>query len=248
MKILTTILASMALVSAVQAEGKHLFVLSGQSNMFHMKPSESFTPAVKKVFGEGKVTVTMTAKRGAAIRNWDKDYPWPEGKMVPQGRKRPGHVDKTREEFMADFGGLYDALLKRVKEKVEGETYDTVTFVWMQGESDSQKDSPDLYSDSFDRVVNRLKSDLGIKSMNVVIGRLSDYGGTDSEGWQKMRELQVKQAEAHDDWEWINTDDLNDLVKGGSTRNDLHYTKEGYKTLGERFAEKAIELVKKQTR
>ena len=65
-------------------------------------------------------------------------------------------------------------MMDAVKKKTAGKTYDTVTFVWMQGESDSG--NPDPYFDSFNRVVARLKADLKIESLNIVIGRLSDYG------------------------------------------------------------------------
>ena len=78
------------------AEKKHLFILSGQSNMYHMK-SGTFH------------------KRGAAIRNWDKEYKWPEGQAVPQGRKKPGKKEVTREEFIQRFGQLYDVLIDSVK-------------------------------------------------------------------------------------------------------------------------------------
>jgi len=44
----------------------------------------------------------------------------------------------------------------------------------------------------------------------------------------------------------VNTDDLNDKSKDGKTTNGLHYTEEGYKLLGQRFAEKAITLIKKE--
>ena len=37
----------------------------------------------------------------------------------------------------------------------------------------------------------------------------------------------------------------NNKSKAGKTRDDLHYTKEGYTTFGKRLAEKAIKLVKK---
>jgi lysophospholipase L1-like esterase len=50
----------------------------------------------------------------------------------------------------------------------------------------------------------------------------------------------VAVAEENERGAWVDTDDLNNK-KG---KDDLHYTAEGYKTLGERFAEKAIELVK----
>jgi lysophospholipase L1-like esterase len=45
---------------------------------------------------------------------------------------------------------------------------------------------------------------------------------------------------------WINTDDLNDGLnrKGKQIKNDLHYSAEGYKTLGKRFAQSALKLIK----
>lgn len=234
-------------VAAAGGEGKHLFILSGQSNMYHMKPGESFIPAVEKAFGKDNVFVASVAKRGASIRYWDKDYPWEAG--VPQGREQPGSKPKTREEFVSEFGNLYDALLNSVKKKSEGKTFETVTFVWMQGESDTKPEAVGKYFESFERVTTRMKNDLGIQKMNIVIGRLSDYGSTieKKESWMKMRDLQVKYAEERDDCEWVNTDDLNDMTgKDGGAKNDLHYTKQGYITLGKRFAEKAIALIKKQ--
>ena len=228
--------------SAEATGGRHLFILSGQSNMYHM-PADVFKAVVAKAFGEENVSVAKHAKTGAAIRYWDKDFPWPEDAGIPQGRRKPGKKKKTREEFLAEFGNLYVKLLTAVTKQAEGKTYDTVTFVWMQGESDSNRDPKD-YTKSFDRVVARLKNDLKIKSMNIVIGRLSDCGN-DAEHWIKFREGQEKYAEEHPNCEWIDTDDLNDnVMKDRTTRNDLHYTKEGYKTLAKRFAAKAIKLIK----
>ncbi|MGQ1786182.1 sulfatase-like hydrolase/transferase [Saccharicrinis sp. GN24d3] len=53
-------------------------------------------------------------------------------------------------------------------------------------------------------------------------------------------------AESDARFEWINTDDLNDGLnsKGLEIKNDLHMSVEGYKLMGKRFAEKAIQLVK----
>ncbi|MGQ1786183.1 sulfatase-like hydrolase/transferase [Saccharicrinis sp. GN24d3] len=53
-------------------------------------------------------------------------------------------------------------------------------------------------------------------------------------------------AESNPRFEWINTDDLNDGLnnKGIEINNDLHMSVDGYKVMGERFAEKAIQLVK----
>jgi hypothetical protein len=49
-------------------------------------------------------------------------------------------------------------------------------------------------------------------------------------------------AEAYPRGAWVDTDDL----KG--EKNDLHYTEDGYKKLGERYAQKSIELIKKNAK
>ena len=43
---------------------------------------------------------------------------------------------------------------------------------------------------------------------------------------------------------WVDTDDLNNTTdKAGNPRNDVHYTREGYRIFGKRLAEKAIQLI-----
>jgi len=65
--------------------------------------------------------------------------------------------------------------------------------------------------------------------------------------WTMIRDIQQNYAESNEFAEWVNTDDLNDGKdkKGRSRPNALHYDIEGYKTLGKRYAEKAIALIKK---
>ena len=55
-------------------EGKHLFILSGQSNMARLDPSDSFTPTVIKEFGSDNVIVVKDAKGGQPIRRWYKNW------------------------------------------------------------------------------------------------------------------------------------------------------------------------------
>lgn len=221
-------------------QGRHLFILSGQSNMQRLDSTLSFTPAVEKAFGKDNVTVVKSAKSGAAIRYWDKDYKWPEGRPEKRGRAR-------KEAKPKEFGYLYDPLMEAVKKKTAGNPpYDTVTLIWMQGETDAGEELADVYINSFQRVLARLKSDLKIESINVVIGRLSDWGldiPKIKAATERMREIQVTFAEDNPNVEWVNTDDLNDDEKKG---NLLHYHEAGLKILGQRFAEKAIALIKKQ--
>jgi hypothetical protein len=73
--------------------------------------------------------------------------------------------------------------------------------------------------------------------MVVVIGRLSDHLKGDKH-WDAVRAAQEKVATDGRRSAWVDTDDLN------GPQNDLHYTKAGYKELGNRFAAKALELLK----
>ena len=218
------IIAVMAMSLSGQAgeAGKHLFILSGQSNMVRIKPETHFTPIVAKEFGSNNVTVVKSAWNGTPIRSW---YSKSGGK-----------------------GNRYASLVDAVKEATKGKTYETATFVWMQGETDAVNgkgsEGPRTYAESLNGLIDLLKADLKIDSLNIVIGRLSDHRM--SENWKQMRNIQVEIAEKHKG-AWVDTDDLNDVeMKDGSKRNDLHYTPDNRGTLGKRFAEKAIELIKKR--
>lgn len=109
-------------VGATADSGKHLFILSGQSNMAGMNPDVSFTPTVTEAFGKDKVIIVKDAHGGQSIRNWSKtnhEFPPPTTGQVPKER-----------------GKLYDLLMTKVKAAIQGQSLESVTFVWMQGESD----------------------------------------------------------------------------------------------------------------
>jgi Carbohydrate esterase, sialic acid-specific acetylesterase len=222
-----------SICSAVEpyAGGKHLFILSGQSNMVGVDPDVSFTPAVAGAFGKDKVIVIKDAHGGQSIRSWGKsnhEFPPPTTGRVPKVR-----------------GELYDRLMGKVKAAIAGLELETVTFVWMQGESDLNNTAYDAY---LKELLGQLEADLAFHKINLVIGRISD-AGLDVEkrrqGSLAIRRIQQEFAEAHPRGAWIDTDDLNDRKDGEKVVNDLHYTKEGYQILGTRFAEKAIALIRK---
>jgi len=210
-------------------QGKHLFILSGQSNMAAMDPAISFIPAVNKKFGKDNVIVVKDAHSGEYIRKWYKKWQSADG------------------EKPESTGELYDVLMKKVTAAIEGKKLKTVSFIWMQGEADAKKDGK-VYESSLKGLLQQLKDDLNFQDVNFVIGRLSDYKSKKFKHWKLIRQVQVKVADADPRAAWVNTDDLNDgrNKKGKKVRNDLHYSVEGYKILGERFAAKAIELIEKQ--
>lgn len=229
-----TAIVSLLCVLCSGAADKHLFILSGQSNMAGLKPEISFTPTVEAAYGKENVTVVKSAQGGQPIRRWYKQWKPAKG----------GEPKAT--------GDLYDVLMKAVNKATEGKKYDTVTFVWMQGERDAKEKHGEVYAASMKGLVDQLSKDLGRDDINFVIGRLSDFDMADKgyQHWTMVRKAQVSVAEASPRGAWVNTDDLNDKEnkKTKKIKHDLHYTADGYKTLGKRFAEKAIELIKKNSK
>jgi len=214
-------------------EGKHLFILSGQSNMVGMKPELSFTPTVSKAFGKDNVIIVKDAASGQSIRSWCKsnhEFPPPTTGRVPKVR-----------------GELYGRLTKKVTTAIEGQTIQTVTLVWMQGESDLNNTAYDTY---LKELRTQLESDLKIKELHMVIGRISDSGldvQKRLEGRLNIRRIQKEFAESQPKTEWVDTDDLNDRKVDDKVIHDLHYHQEGYRILGERFAKKSIDLIQQQS-
>ena len=211
---------------------KHLFILSGQSNMAGLKPEESFTPAVIKKFGEENIIVVKSAFGGQPIRRWYRDWKPIEGE-VP--------------EVQAD---LYDSLMVKVNKAIDNdnENIATVTFIWMQGERDAREKLGQVYETSLTGLYKQLSNDLKRNDINFIIGRLSDFDMANEKypHWTMIRDIQVKVAESDPRFEWINTDDLNDGINrnGEKIKNDLHMSAKGYEIMGKRFANKAIKLIK----
>ncbi len=204
-----------------------LFILSGQSNMAAMNPDASFTPTVKQAFPDDEVIVVKFAVSGNLIRMWYKQWEAPpDAEVKGQGKN----------------GRHYETLMAAVAEAMQGKPAPaSVTFVWMQGEADAKPPGyAEIYLDALHGVVKQLQEDLGRSDIDVVLGRISDYGNEDQTrpGWNTIRAAQVAFADADPKRRaWVDTDDLN------GNKNGLHYTKEGYVALGERFARKAIELI-----
>jgi hypothetical protein len=206
----------------------HLFILSGQSNMTGGLV-KGFTGVVEEAFGKENVAVAMSMKSGRGLRFWCSDYRYPDN-------RNPGGQEQ------ADNGSLYQPLIDAAKAAAGDKSFDTVTFIWMQGESDAGKGRADVYAENFLKLLGRLKADLKREDMRFVIGRISDHD-FQNPNWKNMREAQVKLAENHAGGAWIDTDDLNGGEKG-VPGGDLHYPKEESVKLGARFANQAITMIR----
>ena len=176
--------------------------------------------------------MVMRMKSGRGIRFWVADY-------------RQPHERGLTDKKMSENGSVYPFLLQDVTDAGQDESFDTVGFIWMQGESDANNRLSEVYEESFIKLSEQLKRDLGREDLYFVIGRISDYGrgGPQHEHWQRVRDAQVGLGK-HRGGAWIDTDDLN----GGDANQpngDIHFPQQGAVLLGQRFADKALEMIVK---
>ncbi len=215
-----------------QGAGRHLFILSGQSNISGTV-RDAFADRVRERFGEENAVVVMRMKSGRGIRFWVADYGQPAGH---------GLTDKK----MNSNGQEYKPLIEAVMAVAKDQSFDTVGFIWMQGESDANNRLSEVYEESFIKLIEQLEKDQGRDDLYFVIGRINDYARSrpDKEHWRRVRESQVKLGKTPGN-AWIDTDDLN----GGDAEQpngDIHFPRKGAVSLGQRFADKAMELIDKQ--
>ena len=208
--------------------GKHLFILSGQSNM-RQPLIATFAGTVEKIFGRDKVLVTSHGRPGQPILRWYRNWRPPEGVVKPEGGAK-----------------VYDELLGIVQRSIKGQKIESTTLVWMQGEEDARAGWENRYEESFFGVLDQLKTDLGLRDIKFVIGRINDswLPSRDIVDGDMMRALQVKMAESNANGAWINSDDLNTGVNpwGIYEFDGGHFPNAGYRVMGQRFARAAGKL------
>jgi lysophospholipase L1-like esterase len=118
----------------------------------------------------------------------------------------------------------------------------------MQGERDAKMGWGKLYEEALLGLHAQLAKDLKWKKndLGFVIGRLSDFDTSNKRypHWTMVRDVQERVANSNKNFFWVNTDDLNDGLsrKGKKIKDDLHYSAEGYKELGRRFAKACLKV------
>jgi hypothetical protein len=210
------------------AKALHLFILSGQSNMTPTL-GYSFSECVQATLGKEQVVVVRTGHPGNPLKNWVKDWSPPAG---------------MTDEKSENNGILYDRLMDAVSRALKDRVPTTVTFVWMQGEADAGRSWGSVYEKSFLSLLDQIKTDLEIKRLNFVVGRINDYWLEKPDG-KLVREVLVRLGDEHANGAWIDTDDLNRGVNpwGGFSFEDGHYPPAGYVVMGQRMAKQACLLI-----
>ena len=250
MKLSTLIFCFFTLLSSYAQEGKHLFILSGQSNMQGMNQKLTFAPRIKQEYGKDNVLIVKEAIGGRPIRMWVHDW-----KAAPNWKIDP-NIPGTKNPTADENGIMYQSMMSKIAKATQGIKPKTIAFCWMQGERDSRERHSAVYERSLKTLFAQLKADFPKTPIVFVIGKLSDYGKGNKQAlypeWEEIIAAQEKVArdtahckiiESHD----LNTGDSNPHWKTKQIRkyvDDLHMTAAGYKTLGTRFAEASIELLK----
>ena len=214
----------------------HLFILSGQSNMAGMNPETGFMPEAKKLFKDEKVVYIKVAKGGQPICRWVKE--WED--IAKEKGLDSKHIQKITKSEGVQF---YQPILDQYKDMLEKYPNPTsVTFCWMQGERDASGGADAAYKEALKLLITYLRRDLKRPDMNFVIGRISD-AAPERPSWVAVRKAQHEIADEDPRGGWVDVDDLNNREKDGEIINAVHYTKEGYVILGQRFARQGHALV-----
>ena len=169
----------------------HLFILSGQSNMARMNPNAGFMPEAGKLFKDEEVVYIKVAKGSQPICRWLEE--WQD--IAKENGLDEKHIQRIHKGWKV---ALYQPILDQYEEilkKHPGLT--SVTFCWMQGESDAQAGAQAAYKDALKLLITKLRRDLERPDMNIVIGRIGDYAIDNPEsGCVAIRNATVASAES----------------------------------------------------
>ncbi|UMB55486.1 sialate O-acetylesterase [Lutibacter sp. A64] len=177
-----------------------------------------------------KKAVGGTSLYGAWSANWIEE----KADFAERGSR------KQQQLFQAHLQ-LIDNNLKRLI--LEGKSYKILGLVWMQGESDTNKEITALsYKENLQNLIKGYRSHLNIENLPFVIGQVNPLPRKFKEGPAMVRDAMEQVS---------NSDDTIEIVKTSTDKNwndfpkhsdNLHYNTEGQKRLGTAFANKIITL------
>lgn len=212
---------------------KHLFILTGQSNMQRLKPAQSFTPSVAAALGAENIIVVKEAWGGQAIRRWCKSW------------RSSGVVNSQAKGMRQPAGDLYDRLMHKVSEQVEGHLIGSVTLIFMQGEEDACEHLAAAYRENLESLLQQFRSGLqqylqlpSPQQLKIIIGQINNFGhGSHIDHyWCQVQDAQAAVAENCDSCLLVATDDVEVSDDG------LHFSDAGFLHLGQKFAGAALSL------
>lgn len=187
---------------------------------------------VKELPDSIKIAVANVAIGGQSIDLFDKD----RNKTYVQNAKNKG--DTWWIQYLDEYGG---DLYKRIVEmgKIAKEKGVIKGFLFHQGEADYQMND---WPQRVKKVYDDLIKDLGLDSTKVpiLVGELATTAAGGDLGWRNSAVAEA--ASLIPNGHLISAEGCPALKEPNYT---LHFTRQGYETFGERYAEKMLELLKK---
>lgn len=208
--------------------------------MVRMNPNAGFMPEAGKLFKDEEVIYIKVSKGSQPICRWLEEW-------VDIAKKKGLDESRIKRIHRNSKVDLYLPILDKYKETLKKyPRLTSVTFCWMQGESDAQARAQAAYKNALKLLITKLRRDLQRLDMNIVIGRISDFAIDNPEsGSVAIRKIQREIVDEDARGAWVDVDDLNDIEVDGKMQNDVHYNRpEGYITLGQRFARQSYALIK----
>lgn len=193
----------------------------------------SFARKIKSLYPEDKIAIIKYSLGGTSIDTaatsagtWDVDYEGING--INQYDHFLSTLKNAFNQQDIDQDGIKDYLVP-------------AGVVWMQGESDAQKEVIAMrYYKNLKKLMSLIRAALRSDNLPVVIGKISDSGqARDGKVWEYGELVQYGQEK------FVKTDEHAAIIrqtKYYSYSDAAHYTSEAYIDLGERFAQAIFDI------
>lgn len=148
-------------------------------------------------------------------------------------------VDWNPNGAPSNYYHAFKNLVTNAMQSISGLSPQYAGMVWMQGESDCDKNNPNAtahsaaYAANLTNLINEARNDFGGLTMPFVLGRITTYWGSAANN-ALVRTAQETVPGVVGNAAWIDTDDLPWAYVG-------HYGTDGQITLGTRFASKFVQ-------
>ena len=259
LSILTAVLFVLPIPSASAGNAKtvKIFLFGGQSNMLGRKKAAGLKPPCNKPFNKVKIWnsklniwrplladgINAKGRFGPEISFGHailETFPKEDIRLVKYAASGTALYNdwspQTKgEQYLRFVNTVKNALSKL---KASGTNYEVAGMMWLQGESDAHEGKADTYEKNLAEFIAHMRKQFKTPEMPFVIARVRNYYGRKTGQARIVRKAQVKVAESTKNAAWFNTDDCSMFNKG-------HYNMAGLVKIGERFAAKYQEIVRK---
>jgi len=164
------------------------------------------------------IGIVANARGGTTVSWWQKGY---------EGEK--------------DFN-LYEGAIERAKAALAATPGAKIkAIIWHQGEGDNSKPSCTLYLERLNKLVTDLRTDLGDPNIPFIAGEVGQWNNRGLGVNPEIR--RIKEVISNSDW--VSSDGLTSI---DLEKNDAHFDNRSQLMLGERYADKAFEIVYKKSK